>query len=121
MKPSIFLANGLILSICFFPYCSSLQTQYGSISRQLDLIEDLEEKLPEKDRPRFRKALTNIRAEEQGKDNTISEYKTEAKESTQQTIQTKEDSGKWYGVRNVSIFLGVCFVAFFGLKIAKII
>lgn len=104
MKPSLYFANGLIATICFFPYCTSLTNQTGSIGRQLDLIEDLENKLPEEDRPRFRKAVRNIKTEEKEKDSLLVEFKTEAKESNKETIKTKEDSGKWYGIRNLGIF-----------------
>ncbi|TGM32200.1 hypothetical protein [Leptospira biflexa] len=105
MKPSLYFANGLIFTICFFPYCSSFTNQTGSIGRQLDLIEDLENKLPEEDRPRFRKATQNIRTEEKEKDSQLQEFKTEAKESNKETLKAKEDSGKWYGLRNLGIFL----------------
>lgn len=121
MKPAILLSNGLILSICFFPYCSSLSNQSGSITRQIDLIQDLTNKLPEEDRPRFRKALENIRTEGIEKDLTIQEYKTEAKESVRETLNTKEDSGKWYGLRNLGLFIFTIGILYIAGKFLKVI
>jgi hypothetical protein len=117
MKPSLILSNGLVFSLVFFPFCKSLENQTGSISRQLDLIEDLENKLPESERPRFRKALLNLREESKIKDDSINAYRKEAKDSIETTLESKEDAGKWYGLRNLAIFAGIGFAIFTALKL----
>ena len=119
MKSSVYLASGLVLSLVFFTFCSSLENQPGSISRQLDLIEDLENKLPENERTRFRKALVNLREEGKIKDDSISLYKLEAKDSIETTLESKEDAGKWYGLRNLAIFAFVGLAIFTALKLTK--
>lgn len=121
MKPFILFSNGLVFSLCFFPFCSSLQKQTGSISRQVDLIEDLAVKLPENDRPRFLKALENIRKEEKEKDSVLIDAIEETKKSIGEAMESKEDSGKWYGIRNLAVFLGLAAIAFLALRFGKVI
>lgn len=93
----------LILLVLFS--CTSLEKNQGSIGRQLDLIEDLEKKLPEEERPRFRKAVTNIRDEERISDNNLKDVKTENKTLQNQSLEVSTDAGKWYGTRNTVIGL----------------
>lgn len=93
----------LVLLVLFS--CTSLEKNQGSIGRQLDLIEDLEKKLPEEERPRFRKAVANIRDEEKISDNNIKDVKTENKTLQNQSIEVSTDAGKWYGTRNTVIAL----------------
>lgn len=93
----------LIILVLFS--CTSLEKNQGSIGRQLDLIEDLEKKLPEEERPRFRKAVANIRDEEKISDNNIKDVKTENKTLQNQSIEVSTDAGKWYGTRNTVIAL----------------
>ncbi|PKA08669.1 hypothetical protein [Leptospira harrisiae] len=98
----------LILLVLFS--CTSLEKNQGSIGRQLDLIEDLEKKLPEEERPRFRKAVTNIRDEERISDNNLKDVKTENKTLQNQSLEVSTDAGKWYGTRNTVIGLIVILV-----------
>lgn len=93
----------LVLLVLFS--CTSLEKNQGSIGRQLDLIEDLEKKLPEEERPRFRKAVTNIRDEERISDNNLKDVKTENKTLQNQSLEVSTDAGKWYGTRNTVIGL----------------
>ncbi|XDD46385.1 hypothetical protein AB3N60_17030 [Leptospira sp. WS39.C2] len=93
----------LILLVLFA--CTSLEKNQGSIGRQLDLIEDLENKLPEEDRPRFRKAVSNMRDEERISDKNIKDVKTENKTLQNQSLEISTDAGRWYGSRNTVIAL----------------
>ena len=103
----------LILLVLFS--CTSLEKNHGSIGRQLDLIEDLETKLPEEDRPRFRKAVSNMRDEERISDKNIKDVKTENKTLQNQSLEISTDAGRWYGSRNTVIaFISILAVSVLG-------
>lgn len=106
-----------LFSICFFPFCSSLAKQEGTIARQVSLVEDLENKLPESERPRFRKFLNNIQKEEVLSDRTIKETSKEAKEAHSVALEKSEDAGKWFGLRNLFIGAVIAFLLFVGFKV----
>jgi len=118
MKP--FLVIGiLIFSVCFFPFCSSLAKQEGTIARQVSLVEDLVEKLPEAEKPRLRKFFTNVIAEEVLSDRTIKETSKEAKEAHSVALEKSEDAGKWFGIRNLFTWAVIAFLLFVGFNVAK--
>ncbi|MCZ8156204.1 MAG: hypothetical protein O9264_08810 [Leptospira sp.] len=108
-----------ILLVFILPFCSTIEKKEGSISRQLDLIEDLEAKLPPEDRQRFRKGIENIRQEERISDSTIIKNKDIAEDAQEKAFESSNDAGKWEAIRNtaIAIFISfLCYVGFLGLK-----
>ena len=119
MKPFI-LIGFIVFSSVFFPFCSSLEKQPGTISRNASLIEDLETKLSDpQDKARFKKFISNIREEERLSDRTIEESKTNALEAHRKALESSEDAGKWYGIRNLFYMISFAFVCFVGFMVGK--
>jgi hypothetical protein len=107
----------IFILLLFVSQCTASIKQNGSINRQLDLIEDLKEKLPVEDRERFSKALNNIRKEESEKDNYLNGLNGKLEKSISETMDTKEISGKWLGIRNLALSLFAAAILFFGFKV----
>lgn len=119
MKPFI-LIGSLICSLVFFPFCSSIEKQPGTISRNASLIEDLETKLSDPlDKARFKQFISNIREEEKLSDRTIVESRTNALEAHRKALESSEDAGKWFGIRNLFYMLAFAFVCFVGFTVGK--
>ncbi len=113
----------LILLIFFgsFFHCTSLEKNPGSIAKQIDLVEDLVEKLPEEDKPRLKKFFNNVRAEEVKQDKTIENTKDDAMVSKRIALDSKEDAGKWQGIRNTFIaIISIFVITLIGYLIIKL-
>lgn len=118
MKPFI-IKGSFIFSICFFPFCSTLDKREGSLTRQVELVRDLETKLPKEDQSRFHAFLDNIKEEDKRSDNTIKRVTEQAKEAQETALDKSEDAGKWFGVRNVFIALISAVLLYFGFVVGK--
>lgn len=113
---SFFLVCGFFLSDC-----SSLEKQSGSIGKQVDLVEDLLEKLPAVERPRYKKFLENVREEERKMDNTIEQMREAAITAKLEAAKSSGDAGKWYGIRNMFLgLMGFAIVSLAGYVIIKL-
>ncbi|TGN07441.1 hypothetical protein [Leptospira bandrabouensis] len=115
MKP-ILIIGYIVFSIVFFPFCSSLEKQEGSISRQISLIEDIEAHLPEPERKRFQKFKENLIQEDKIIDKALSDSKKLAVKSQEMAIEKSEDSGKWKGIRNLIISLAIAWSVYSVIK-----
>ncbi len=105
-----------LLILFLIPSCATYQRTEGSLARQADLIEDLEAKLPEEDRERFKRFLSNIREEEKLKDISLHETKEEAFKAKEELKFSSEDAGKWKGIRNAVLIILFCIALFIGIK-----
>ena len=118
MKP-ILIIGYIVFSIVFFPFCSSLEKQEGSLTRQLALIEDLETHLPEPERKRFQKFKENLIQEDRIIDKSLAESKARVIRNQEIALEKSEDSGKWKGIRNGFILLGIGFGLFFIYRVFR--
>lgn len=118
MKP-ILIIGYIVFSIVFFPFCSSLEKQEGSLTRQLALIEDLETHLPEPERKRFQKFKENLIQEDRIIDKSLAESKERVIRNQEIALEKSEDSGKWQGIRNLILFLSISLVCFLVYKLIR--
>ena len=109
MKRIYFLLAFFIL-FSSFQFCSTIQKQPGSIAKQVELVRDLGNKLPEEDRPRYNKFLDNIVDEEVKQDKTIEVTRKESEKASKIAINASQDAGKWKGIRDT--FFAILFVVF---------
>jgi len=105
----------VLVFLAFFLSCSSISAP-GTIARQADLVADLEEKLPEDDRQRYRNFLKNIVQEEKVKDDLVEDAKKKTEVATSEAMEAKEDAGKWAGLRNFAFYALIAVTVFFALR-----
>ncbi|GBF49392.1 hypothetical protein LPTSP4_09050 [Leptospira ryugenii] len=117
---------GFLILLSLFYSCTSISKSPGSIAKQVELVRDLEIKLPIEDRPRYQKFLKNIVEEESIQDRTIESTKRESEKNSKLAMNASEDAGKWQGIRNTFIaivsILILCIIGYivFRLGILKI-
>jgi hypothetical protein len=108
-----------ILILLVIISCQTLRQEKGSISKQVDLIEDIcrNPNLDPDTQKRCTTGLNNIRESEKAKDSDILQANKEAKRSNQIAIEKTEAAGKWDGARNVLILIGIGLALILGLYI----
>ena len=99
--------------------CQTLRQEPGSISKQVDLIQDIcsNPNLDQVTQGRCRKGLENIRSSEKAKDKDVLEYKKEALESNSIALEKTEKAGRWDGAVNLTILFGIVLALILGLYI----
>ncbi len=90
--------------IFFLANCVSIPIpEEGSIKKQVDLVRDIEQSLPEGKRERFKTFLDNIQESEKSKDSHIIHYKNESDKNQEIAVKKSEAAGKYYGIENLII------------------
>jgi len=89
--------------------CQTLRQEPGSISKQIDLIEDIASNpnLDQVTQSRLKVALENIRSSEQAKDNDIIQASKLTAKAEKIALEKTEKAGKWDGAITLAWLIGI--------------
>lgn len=98
-----------LVIILFLSSCQTLRQEEGSISKQIDLIQDIvsNPNLDPITQSRLKIALENIRSTEKAKDKDILKAIDESLNSKKIALEKTDKAGKWEGARNILILIGI--------------